>query len=80
MRIQVMVVGLLLVSGLAACDDPNAGLFNPVIREDTVDLAAPLVDRATPTALRGSNPAFSAGSDPGHGGARLSAVAASPYI
>ena len=51
MRIHAMVVGLLLVSGLAACDDPNAGLFNPVIREDTVDLAAPLVDRATPTAL-----------------------------
>jgi hypothetical protein len=36
---------------LAACDDPNAGLFEPVIREDTVDLAAPLVDPAIPTAL-----------------------------
>lgn len=46
------VVGVALFALLAgACDDPNAGFYDPIIREDTVDLAAPLVDPETPTAL-----------------------------
>ncbi len=51
MRIHAMAAALLLTMGLAACDDPNSGLFDPIIRDDTVDLAAPTVDPATPTAL-----------------------------
>ena len=51
MRIHVMAGVLLLASGLTACDDPTSGFFEPIIRDDTVDLAAPLVDPGTPTAL-----------------------------
>lgn len=51
MRIRVVFAAVVLVLGAAACDDPNAGLYEPLIREDTVDLAAPLVDENIPTAL-----------------------------
>lgn len=51
MRIKAPVSLALVVVLLAACDDPNDGLFEPIIREDTVDLAAPLVDPEIPTAL-----------------------------
>lgn len=51
MRILAVAGVALLVLTLAACDDPNAGLFQPIIQEDTVDLAVPLVDPDVPTAL-----------------------------
>jgi hypothetical protein len=41
----------MLVLAAAACDDPNSGIFDPLIQDDTVDLAIPLVDPAIPTAL-----------------------------
>jgi hypothetical protein len=41
----------MLVLAAAACDDPNSGIFDPLIQVDTVDLAIPLVDPAVPTAL-----------------------------
>lgn len=41
----------LLLLGLAACDDPNSGIYDPRIREDTVDLAAPAVAPEIPSAL-----------------------------
>lgn len=41
----------MLVLTAAACDDPNSAIFDPMIQEDTVDLAIPLVDRQVPTAL-----------------------------
>lgn len=48
--IALAPVALLLVV-LAACDDPNAGLYDPIMREDTVQLAVPLADPEVPTAL-----------------------------
>lgn len=51
MRIHALAGVALLALTLAACDDPNSGLFEPLIREDTVDLAVPLVDENVPTAL-----------------------------
>lgn len=52
MRIGGTLAGAaLLLLGLAACDDPNAGIYDPRIREDTVDLAAPAVAPEIPTAL-----------------------------
>jgi hypothetical protein len=51
LRIHALVGVASLVLLLAACDDPNAGLFDPVIQEDTVDLAVPMADPEVPTAL-----------------------------
>jgi hypothetical protein len=51
LRIKAPATLALVVVLLAACDDPNDGLFEPIIREDTVDLAAPLIDPDIPTAL-----------------------------
>ena len=51
MRIIALATVALLVLTVSACDDPNDGLFDPIIQEDTVDLAAPLVDPEIPTAL-----------------------------
>lgn len=41
----------LLVMSLAACDDPNSGIFDPLIRQDTVELAVPAVAPEIPSAL-----------------------------
>lgn len=52
MRIGGSLAGAaLLLLGLAACDDPNSGIYDPRIREDTVDLAAPAMAPEIPTAL-----------------------------
>jgi hypothetical protein len=51
LRIHALAGVAVLVLLQTACDDPNDGLFEPIIQEDTVDLAAPLVDDALPTAL-----------------------------
>lgn len=51
MRIKTPVIMALAAVLLTACDDPNDGLFQPIIREDTVNLAAPLIDPDIPTAL-----------------------------
>lgn len=51
MRYMALAPVALLMVVLAACDDPNAGLYDPIIREDTVDLAVPLADLDVPTAL-----------------------------
>lgn len=51
MRIHALAGFALVAVLVTACDDPNDGLFEPIIREDTVDLAAPLVDEDIPTAL-----------------------------
>ena len=41
----------LLLLGLAACDDPNSGIYDPLMRQDTVSLAAPAVAPEIPSAL-----------------------------
>jgi hypothetical protein len=51
LRINALATVAMLVLTLTACDDPNDGLFEPIIQEDTVDLAVPLVDPEIPTAL-----------------------------
>lgn len=51
MRYIALASVALLTIGLAACDDPNAGLYDPIMREDTVQLAVPLADTEIPTAL-----------------------------
>lgn len=51
MRILALGGAALLALTLGACDDPNDALFDPLIREDTVHLAVPLVDPDVPTAL-----------------------------
>src|SRR5690606_9289252 len=51
LRIHALVGAALVALLSTACDDPNSGLFDPVIQEDTVDLAVPLVDPDVPTAL-----------------------------
>lgn len=51
MRYIALAPVALLMVVLAACDDPNAGLYDPLMREDTVDLAVPLADAEIPTAL-----------------------------
>jgi hypothetical protein len=51
LRIKALATLALLAVLLTACDDPNDGIFEPIIREDTVDLAVPLVDPDIPTAL-----------------------------
>jgi hypothetical protein len=51
LRIHALAGAAILALALTACDDPNAGLFDPIIGEDTVDLAVPLVDPSVPTAL-----------------------------
>lgn len=51
MRIRTLACAAALILLVAACDDPNDGLFEPIIREDTVDLAIPLADSELPSAL-----------------------------
>lgn len=51
MRIHALAGLAMALVSLAACEDPNAGLFDPLIQEDTVDLAVPLADTDVPTAL-----------------------------
>jgi hypothetical protein len=51
LRIHALASVAILLVLSTACDDPNDGLFEPIIREDTVDLAAPLVNQGIPTAL-----------------------------
>lgn len=46
-----LAVAALLAVFLAACDDPNSGVFDPQIRQDTVDLAVPAVAPEIPSAL-----------------------------
>lgn len=51
MRILPLVSVSLLTLALVACDDPNSGLYDPIIRDDTVSLAIPTVAPEVPTAL-----------------------------
>jgi hypothetical protein len=51
LRIHALAGAAILALALTACDDPNAGLFDPIIGEDTVDLAVPLAAASVPTAL-----------------------------